>query len=133
MKTDVSGRAENARHSAEAKARWGDTAAYKEYEQKTAGQSEEELRSAGAGLTELLAGFGALREQPASAAGAQAQVKALQAYITAHFYTCTDEILASLGRLYVSGGEFTETIDRAGGPGTAAFAGEAIRLYCSAV
>ena len=50
----------------------------------------------------------------------------LQGYITAHFYTCTDEILAGLGRLYAAGGELTEAIDRAGGPGTAAFAAEAI-------
>ena len=34
------------------------------------------------------------------------------------------------GKMYGSGGEFTENIDRAGGAGTAAFAAEAIDLYC---
>ena len=114
----------------EARARWGDTAAYKEYEQKTAGQSAEELRSAGDGLMAVLAGFGPLKEKPASCPEAQTQVKALQNYITAHFYTCTDAILAGLGQLYAAGGDFTDNIDRAGGPGTAAFVGEAIRVYC---
>jgi hypothetical protein len=33
--------------------------------------------------------------------------------------------------MYGSGGEFTENIDKAGGPGTAAFAAEAIRIYCA--
>ena len=117
-------------YAAEAKARWGDTAAYKEYERKTAGQSDEALRAAGAGVTELLAAFGALKEKPASDPAVQAQVKALQDYITAHFYTCTDAVLAELGQLYAAGGAFTETIDRAGGAGAAAFAAEAVSYYC---
>ena len=117
-------------YAEEARARWGDTAAYKEYEQRTAGQSGEALRSAGDGLMAVLAGFGTMKEKPASSPEAQAQVEALQAYITAHFYTCTDEILAGLGRLYGAGGEMTDNIDRAGGPGTAAFAAEAIAYFC---
>lgn len=112
--------------NARAKARWGGTAAYKEYEQKTAGQSAEELQNAGDGLMQILSGFGGLRALSAGNAAVQAQVTLLQGYITAHFYTCTDEILAGLGRLYAEGGEYTEAIDRAGGPGTAAFAAEAI-------
>ncbi len=113
-------------YNAQAKARWGGTAAYKEYEQKTAGRSAEELKNAGDGLMEILSGFGGLRALSAGNAAVQAQVTLLQGYITAHFYTCTDEILAGLGRLYAEGGELTEAIDRAGGPGTAAFAAEAI-------
>ena len=118
-------------YAKEAKARWGDTAAYAEYERKTAGQSKEAMREAGEELTALLAVFGRLKERPASAPEAQAQVKALQDFITARFYTCTNEILAGLGQLYAAGGEFTDHIDRAGGEGTAAFAVEAIRLYCN--
>lgn len=112
--------------NARAKARWGGMAAYKEYEQKTAGQSPEELRRAGDGLMEILSGFGELRRLDPRDEAAQAQVTLLQGYITAHFYTCTDGILAGLGRLYAAGGEYTEAIDRAGGPGAAAFAAEAI-------
>ena len=72
----------------------------------------------------------ALRGGAADAPAAQAQVKALQSHISAHFYPCTKEILAGLGRLYAAGGDFTESIDRAGGAGTAAFAAEAIRRFC---
>ncbi len=114
----------------EAKARWGDTPAYREYERKTAVQSDRARREAAEGLMELFAGFGRLKDGPASAPAAQAQVKVLQAYITAHYYTCTDEILAGLGGLYAAGGEFTENIDRAGGAGTAAFVNEAVKYYC---
>ena len=121
----------NAAYEKDAKARWGDTAAYREYVQKTARQSETALHAAGAGLMELLAGFGSLREKPAADPAAQAQVKALKDYITAHFYTCTDEILAGLGALYAAGGDYTAAIDGAGGPGAARFAAEAIRCFCA--
>ena len=112
--------------NARAKARWGGTAAYKEYEEKTAGQSPDALRRAGDGLMEILSGFGGLRVLSPGDEAVQARVTLLQDYITARFYTCTDEVLAGLGRLYAAGGEYTEAIDRAGGPGTAAFAAEAI-------
>lgn len=117
-------------YAEEAKSQWGATGAYKEFEEKTAGQSHEDRQSAADGLMAVLSVFGRLKEQPASSPEAQAQVEALKQYITAHFYTCTDEILSGLGRLYAAGGEFTENIDRAGGKGTAAFAAEAIAYYC---
>ena len=61
---------------------------------------------------------------------AEAEARRVQDYITEHYYTCTNRIFAQLGRMYGSGGSFTENIDKAGGPGTAAFASEVIRIYC---
>ena len=58
-------------------------------------------------------------------------MRALQQYITDHFYTCTDEILQSLGEMYTADERFAENIDRAGGTGTAAFTARAIAYYCS--
>lgn len=60
----------------------------------------------------------------------QAQVANLQAYITENFYTCTKEILQNLGLMYVEDERFSANIDRAGGPGTAAFVSQAIAVYC---
>ena len=56
----------------EAGARWGDTAAFKEYKKKTAGQSAEDQRSAGDGLLAILAAFGYIKEKPAAAFAARA-------------------------------------------------------------
>ena len=50
--------------------------------------------------------------------------------ITEKMYTCTNEILSSLGRMYGGGGDFTTNIDDAGGEGTAQFASDAIQIYC---
>jgi len=117
-------------YAARAKAEWGQTEAYKEYEQKTANRTETEAQDAAAGLMALFARFGEKKEGRPDAEEAQALVNELQEYITAHFYTCTKEILSSLGTMYAAGGEFTENIDKAGGAGTAAFAAAAIERYC---
>lgn len=60
---------------------------------------------------------------------ALAIVAKLQAHITANYYTCTDEILAGLGKMYVADERFKKNIDKYG-EGTAEFATEAIEVYC---
>ena len=50
-----------------------------------------------------------------------------RAYITDNFYECSDEILRNLRKMYASGGEFTENIDKAAGSGTAEFVANAIK------
>ena len=61
-------------------------------------------------------------------AEAQALVRDLQAHITAHFYTCTDEILAGLGQMYTGDERFRQNLDRRA-PGTAEFISRAIELH----
>ena len=117
-------------YSARAKEKWGGTDAYREYEQKTAGQSKDDARSAADGLMDIFRELGEIRTSPPASAEAQALVKKLQAYITAHYYTCTSQILRSLGQMYAAGGEMTENIDKAGGQGTAVFAKDAIEIFC---
>ena len=79
---------------------------------------------------EIFAEFGKIKDERPEGPQAQELVKRLQGYITAHFYTCKDEILAGLGQMYTAGGEMTDNIDRAGGEGTAAFAARAIEINC---
>jgi DNA-binding transcriptional MerR regulator len=117
-------------YAAEAKKRWGKTDAYKEFEEKTAGQSQAQQDSAAQGLMAIFAGLGAIRTADPAAPEAQAKIKELQDYITAHYYTCTKQILQGLGRRYIAGDEMTENIDKAGGEGTAQFAHDAIEVYC---
>ena len=119
-----------AEYAAQAKAAWGQTAAYREYEKKSAGRTDEENRALGSRMTELFREFGRIRASDARAPEAQALVTRLQSFITEHYYTCTDEILSALGKSYAAGGAFTETIDRAGGEGTALFAAAAIAARC---
>ena len=119
-------------YAARAKQSWGATPEYQEFEQKTGGKTPDELQRIGNGLMALLAEFGPMKDKGPASPEAQAQARRVRDYITAHYYTCTKQIFAQLGRMYGSGGEFTENIDKAGGPGTAVFAAEAIRIYCEA-
>ena len=124
-------RSKQASYAAEAKKRWGSTDAYKEFEQKTAGQTQAQQNAAGDGLMAIFARMGTIRTADPAASEAQALVKELQDYITAHYYTCTKQILRGLGMMYIAGDDMTANIDAAGGAGTAQFAHEAIEVYCA--
>lgn len=117
-------------YAKQAKEQWGKTDAYKEFEQKSKGRSRDEERFIAERLMQIFADFGKIKDMEPGTAEVQSLVKRLQDYITQNFYQCSNDILFGLGRMYADGGEFTENIDRAGGKGTAAFAAEAIRIYC---
>ena len=114
----------------EARSRWGNTDAYREHERKTKNYSKEKWAEINEGLMAIFAEFAACKESGASADSAEAQtlVAKLQAHITANYYTCTDEILAGLGKMYVADERFKKNIDKYG-DGTAEFAAEGIRIY----
>ena len=92
-----------------AKAQWGDTPAYQEYEKKNGHRSAKEENVVMHGLLELFVEFGGMKEMAADENKPQAQVKKLQDYISEHFYHCTNEILAGLGQMYAADGEFKRT------------------------
>ena len=117
-------------YAAQAKQQWGATPEYKEFEEKTAHKTEKEVSDTSRQLMEILAAFGTMQTESPAAPAVQAQVKKLQEFITAHYYTCSKTILGQLGRMYAAGGEFTANINAAGGPGTAEFAGKAIEVFC---
>ena len=117
-------------YNTEACERYGGTAAYREHEQKTKNYTKEKWAEANDGLMAIFAEFAACKESGVSADSAEAQalVAKLQAHITANYYTCTDEILAGLGKMYVADERFKKNIDKYG-EGTAEFAAEGIRIY----
>ena len=117
-------------YAAQAKASWGTTPAYKEFEEKSKGRTKEEDKKIYQGMIDIFAEFGAVRNTDPASGDAQALVKKLQDYITEHMYTCTKEILGGLGRMYGGGGDFTTSIDSIGGEGTAVFSARAIEIYC---
>ena len=117
-------------YARQAKASWGTTPEWKEYEEKSKGRTREEGNALALGMMDIFREFGAIRDADPASAEAQALVTKLQDYITEHFYTCSDQILYGLSRMYDGGGEMTENIDRAGGPGTGAFAAAAIAVHC---
>lgn len=117
-------------YSKKAKEKWEDTAAYKEYEEKSRGRDSKTQNDINEGLMQIFVEFGKIKYTSPEGKAAQSLVKKLRDYITANFYDCKKEILSNLGMMYAAGGEFTENIDKAGGEGTAQFAADAIDHYC---
>ena len=117
-------------YEAEARERYGNTVAYREHEQKTKNYTKEKWAEANDGLMAIFAEFATCKNNGVSADSAEAQalVAKLQAHITANYYTCTDEILAGLGKMYVADERFKKNIDKYG-EGTAEFAAEGIRIH----
>ncbi|NQG20065.1 MerR family transcriptional regulator [Streptococcus suis] len=114
-------------YKAEAKKRWGNTSAFAEFEEKYDASKDRVFAQEMQAIFEF---FGKMQSLESDHPDVQAQVANLQAYITENFYTCTKEILQNLGLMYVEDERFTANIDRAGGPGTAAFVSQAIAVYC---
>ena len=121
----------NRNYENEARERWGDTSAYREHEEKTKHYTKEKWAEANDGMMVIFAEFEACKQNGAKADSVEAQelVAKLQAHITANYYTCTDEILAGLGKMYVADERFKKNIDKHG-EGTAVFASAAIEVYC---
>ena len=117
-------------YARQAKASWGSTDAYKEYEKKSVGRSKEEQHVLNVQMMEIFSEFGKIKEQDPEGEAAVGLAKRLQEFITEHFYTCTDKILLGLGAMYAGGGDLTVNIDKIGGTGTAEFADKAIQAYC---
>lgn len=106
----------------EAKQRWGNTEAYREYEQR----DHKNDTAFGAEIMQIFVKFNSIMEKGSQSEEAFALVKELQNYITDHFYTCTDAIMAGLGQMYVADSRFQNNIDKAAGEGTAQFVSDAI-------
>lgn len=115
----------------EVQERFGNTNAYKEYEQKTANYSKDKWQMVNDGLMRVFAKLAECKNNGnyADSGEAKALVKELQNYITENYYTCTKEILAGLGLMYVADERFKANINK-NGDGTAEFVSKAIEKYC---
>ncbi len=116
-------------YSTQAKALYGKTDAYKEFQQKSKCRTKEQEKDLGTQVMDFFARLGRMRPCRPDSEEAQNWAKELQDFFTANFYTCTPQILKGLGESYAGGGSMTENIDKAGGAGTGAFAKEVIDIY----
>ena len=117
-------------YATQAKASWGTTPEYREYEEKSKDRTMEQQQTINVQMMAIFKEFGTIRKEDPESKTAQDLVKKLQDFITEHFYNCSKEILSSLGEMYADGGDFTTNIDAAGGEGTAEFTHKAIEIYC---
>ena len=118
-------------YTAQAKASWGTSPQWQEFEEKSSNRTKEKERNLGEELMDLFIPFGemtAAGDDPASDK-AREHAARIQAFITEHYYQCADEIFAQLGQTYGAGGDFTANINAHAGDGAAEFAAQAIAAY----
>ena len=114
------------KYAEEVRQRWGSTDAYKESQQRNTDFSQ-----AASLLDAVFEEFAELDRSGISPddEAAKIQVEKLQRCITDNFYTCTNEILAGLGQMYVADERFKNNIDKHG-EGTAEYVSQCIKSYC---
>ena len=117
-------------YKAEVKSKWGNSKAYQEYEQRVVSHSEHSDSKFVNEIMSLFTDLGAMKQLPPTDKAVQEKIAALQAYINENFYTCSNDILKELGKMYVCDDRFKKNIDRFGGEGTAKFVRDAIFVYC---
>lgn len=116
--------------AAKAKQQWGATAAYQEYETKNAHETTQAQQENARALMALSRRSATCRRKTRADPAVQAQVQKLQAFITEHYYTCTKEILHSLGQMYGAGGDLPRTSTRRAAPARRSSPRKAIERYC---
>ena len=116
-------------YTQQARMLYGKTDAYKEYSQKSKTRTKEQEKDLGAQVMDFFARLGKMRPCEPDCEAARSWAMELQAFFTAHYYTCTPQILRSLAESDADGGSMNENIDKAGGAGTGAFAKQVIDAY----
>ena len=118
------------KYETEARERWGNTETYREHEKKTKNYTKEKWTEANEGLMAIFASFATYKSSNLlpSSIEVQSLVLKLQSYITENYYTCTNEILCGLGKMYVADERFKRNIDKYG-EGTAEFVANVIKAY----
>lgn len=124
---EVFGGFDPAEHEEEAKERWGESDAYKQSAQRTAGYGKAEWQAIKDESEGIYRSFVELMAAGVAPDDTQAIEIAEQhrAHISRWFYDCSVEIHAGLGQLYVADVRFQENIDKHG-EGLAAYMAAAI-------
>lgn len=125
MSFDAFDRTDIDRYANEAREKWGNTAAWSEFEKKP---KQDHQKNSDA-LMAILAETGKLMHLSPADDAVQQLISRLQAHITQCFYPCTNEILAGLGKMYTADERFRRNIDKAAGEGAAEFVSHAIAHF----
>lgn len=122
-----------AAYAAEARERWGNTAAYQANQTHDKMMTKQQKEARTVKMDEIFSAFARLAAEGEAPDGARAdaQVACWQTFLNENFYPCTDELLRSLGEMYTADERFKQNLDRFGA-GTAAFMSAAIKAHCRA-
>ena len=117
-------------YSDEVKGKWENTTEYTEYKEKRNNRTKHEFKNINDRLMNIFSELSKLKHLSVEDEKVQEKIKLLQKFISENYYTCTNEILYSLGQMYVKDERFKNNIDNVAGAGSAQFVCDAISIYC---
>ncbi|MGY1844665.1 MerR family transcriptional regulator [Modestobacter sp. SYSU DS0875] len=125
---EVFGDHDPSQYDAEVEERWGDTAAYAESRRRTAAHGKEDWLRVKAETDDVERRFAAALAAgvPADSATAMDVAEEHRQQISRHFYDCSPEMHAGLGRMYVEDERFTAHYERIA-PGLAQYVSTAVQ------
>ncbi len=101
-------------YAEEAKAKYGNTEAWSQSQQRAKKYSKADWERINAEADGIMAGFGKLVGKGAEDPAVQEQVMAWKAHLERYYYDCTDEIFFGLAAMYVQDERFMKNIDKHG-------------------
>ncbi len=122
----------NKNYEYEVKEKWSNTSQYQEHQEKTKNYSKEKWITLENEMNDIFNSFSEYMKQEKELNSIETQnlVKTLQNHISENYYLCTNTILLSLGKMYVSDERFKMNIDK-NADGTAEYVYNAIKIYCN--
>ena len=121
----------NSKYHNEAKNKWQNTKEYQEYNKKTQDYKDEKWEMLSKEMNEILKSFSILLSSKLQYQDFRVQelVMKLKNHISMNYYSCNNEMLLNLGKMYVEDSRFKDKID-SNGCGTALFICQAIQYFC---
>lgn len=116
------------KYAEEVKEKYGKTDEYKQSEKKSSKYSKDDWNQINNEYLTIMKEFADKRSEDPSSKKVQELVSKWQKFISDKYYDCTNEILKSLGEMYVLDERFKKNIDK-NGEGTAEFISQAIKIY----
>ncbi|EJO5347721.1 MerR family transcriptional regulator [Clostridium botulinum] len=117
------------KYSEEVKRKYGNSSAYKEYNEKTSKYEKEDWNNIMKNWDIIYKKLASLMDKDPANNEVQQAIHQFRDHISKNFYECTPEIFRGLGELYVNDERFTANIDKYK-VGLSKFLREAINVYC---
>ena len=100
------------KYSFEAKEKWENTEEYKEFERKNKDRTKQEFEKINEKLMNVFIELGKMKTVSVQDKKVQDKIQNLKDFITDNYYKCSNEILYSLGQMYVNDERFKNNIDK---------------------
>lgn len=118
-----------AQYAEEVKEKWGGTKEFEQSERKYTDMSPNDKERTATDQDEIFSEFAKCARKAPDSEEVQLLVERWRNFISANYYECSNEVLACLGKMYLTDERFRANLDKYG-DGTAEIMSKGIKVYC---